>query len=273
MQDVEYDIAVVTVSTNKLDDACLSSLKRAMDASPLRIGFVLVDNGSTELDAYARATRHIPESVVLLRHANHGFGRSCNHGANEVAARYYFFLNPDTRIDDDTIFDRLHAFMQSHPRTGIVAPKIRYMDGETQETCRRFPLWYTPIAQRMSVLSEEHRQWHQAQFLMEDYDHESYRMVDWVQGSALMISGELFHELGGFDDRYFMYYEDVDLCRQCWTRGRPVYYLTDVELYHEYGKGSVAQGSVVRSLLSNRLLRAHIASWIKYTWKWKGQQL
>lgn len=273
MEREHFDIAVVTVSTNKLNEGCLSSLKVAMDNTDLKVGFVLVDNGSDQIDARALAKHYIPEAIVVLRHGNHGFGRSCNRGAQEVSADYYFFLNPDTRIDDASMLEELHAFMKAHPKVGIAAPRIRYMDGRIQETCRRFPSWHTPIVQRTSVAPRAFAEAHKKAFLMEDYDHDTRRLVDWVQGSAFLIDGKLFHEIGGFDDRFFMYYEDVDLCRQCWDRGRPVYYLPHVELYHEYGKGSAGKGGFVGDVLKNRLLRAHLASWIKYTLKWATHRL
>lgn len=270
---MRYDVAIITVSTNKLYEECLASVAKLRGESPLRTCFVLVDNGSTVFDAHTLAKRYIPDAITILRGANHGFGRSCNRGAREVEADYYFFLNPDTRTDDLAIVDRLAAFMRAHPKVGMVAPRIRYLDGKLQETCRRFPSWYAPIAQRTTIMPERLIDEHRRHFLMEDYSHDRRRMVDWVQGSALMIDGALFHTLGGFDDRFFMYYEDVDLCRRSWQLGRPVYYLPDVELYHAYGKESAAIKNAVEGFFTNHKTRVHILSWLKYTYKWLGQKV
>lgn len=87
-----------------------------------------------------------------------------------------------------------------------------------------------------------------------------------------MIDGKFFHELGGFDERYFMYYEDVDLCRTSWLAGRPVYYLPEAVLYHAYGKASAKGEGTIDKILHNRTTRIHIASWLKYTLKWLGQK-
>lgn len=268
-----FDIAIVTVSTNKLDEACLTSVKQLIEATPLRVCFVLVDNGSTVFDAHTRVKTHLPEATVILRNKNHGMGRSSNRGAAEVEANYYFFLNPDTCVKDVSLLTRLHAFMQSHPQVGIAAPKVLYMDGRLQETCRRFPSWYSPIAQRTSFLPKKLVESHRKEFLMEDFSHGRRRMVDWVQGSAFMIDGALFRKLGGFDDRFWMYYEDVDLCRRCWNEGRPVYYLPDVELFHAYGKESAKVDGVVTGIVKNHKARMHIVSWIKYTLKWMGEKV
>ncbi len=265
---MKYDIAIVTVSTNMLHEACLTSVRQLMDATPLKIAFVLVDNGSTKFNAHALAKSHLKEAHVILRNGNHGFGRSSNRGAREVEADYYFFLNPDTCIKDLTLLSRLHDFMKQHPKVGIAAPKILYMDGRVQETCRRFPSWFAPIAQRTKLLPKKLTEEHRKRFLMEDFGHNKRRMVDWVQGSAFMIEGELFHQLGGFDDRFWMYYEDVDLCRRSWNEGRPVYYLPDVEIYHAYGKESAKVEGIVSGIVKNNKARQHILSWMKYTLKW-----
>lgn len=267
------DIAIITVSTNQLSEDCLASVRKLIDSTPLKVGFVLVDNGSTAFSAHELAKRYVPEAVVILRDDNYGFGSSCNRGAREVDADYYFFLNPDTRIEDVNALSSLCAFMKKYPQVGIIAPKILYMDGSLQETCRRFPAWYTPIAQRTSILNQEKTNAHCADFLMKDFDHEKQRLVDWVQGSAFMIDAKLFHKINGFDKRYFMYYEDVDLCRNCWALGRPVYYLPNVIIYHTYGKESAAGDNTLDRVVHNPKTRVHIKSWIKYTLKWLGQQV
>jgi N-acetylglucosaminyl-diphospho-decaprenol L-rhamnosyltransferase len=269
------DVAIVTVSANKLHEECLISIQGLLEQTPLKVAFVLVDNGSTKFDAHSYVKAHVPSAIVILRDNNPGFGASCNRGAQELDADYYFFLNPDTRIDDVTLLDRLYDFLERYEQVGIVAPKIFYMDGRVQETCLRFHKWYTPIAQRTTFIDEKKALAHREYFLMKDFDHEKRRLVDWVQGSAFMIDGEMFRDLGGFDERYFMYFEDVDLCRQSWERGRPVYYLPEVVLYHAYAKDS-AKGDtkgIVNQILNNRQTRAHITSWIKYVLKWKLRRI
>lgn len=267
-----HDVAIVTVCTNRLDKDCLRSVERLRKATPLSTCFIVVDNGSTAFDAHAYVKSVAPDAVVLLRDGNYGFGSSCNLGAAEVRARHYFFLNPDTRIDDDAVLTRLHRFMTDDPSVGIVAPRLRYMDGKVQETCRRFPEWYTPIHQRLPFLSVGEATRHKAWFLMQDFDHDAIMPVDWAQGSALMVDGDLFRELGGFDERFWMYYEDVDLCRRSWERGRPVYYFPRAELFHAYGKESAKMKNIVQGLVANPKTRTHIASWVKYTMKWGGRR-
>lgn len=266
---MKYDIAIVTVSRDRLDRDCLESVARLMAASPLKIAFVVVDNASTAFRAHEYVTEIVPEAIVLLCDGNHGFGRSSNLGAAEVDANHYFFLNPDTRIDDAGVLEKMIDALKTFPKIGIVAPRIRYMDGRIQETIRRFPRMFTPLYQRIPQLFpaawvERHRQW----FMMDDFDHATARPVDWAQGSAIMVDGNLWRELGGFDERFWMYYEDIDLCRRAWLKGRAVYYIPEAELFHAYGKESAKMKNLIDGLLRNRVARQHILSWIKYVLKW-----
>jgi len=270
---MKYDAAIITVIKDSLDELCLSSIRSFLDSTDLKVAFVLVDNASQKFDAHALVKQILPEAIVILREKNYGFGHSCNRGATEVEADYYFFLNPDTAITNHVFLHQLIDFMKACPAAGIVAPRLLYPDGRIQETCRRFPYWYAPIAQRTSFLPVKKNRQHRHRFLMEDFDHARYRLVDWVQGSAFMIEGKLFHDLGGFDPRFFMYYEDVDLCRRCWEKGRPVYYVPTAEIQHSYRKESADGQGIFNSLLKNRMTRAHIFSWLKYSLKWLGKKI
>lgn len=264
-----YDIGIIMVSYNNILKECLPSVKRAMEASSLRIGFVLVDNGSQTFAPYVHVREHLPGAIVLLREKNYGFGHSCNRALQEIEAAYYLFLNPDTVLLDEDFFDRLYAFMKERPWAGILAPRIQHFSGELQETCRRFPAWYMPLIQRTFLARLGFGARYAHHFLMRNIAHDHVRLVDWVQGSAMFISGELCKELQGFDERYWMYFEDVDLCRRAWEKHRPVYYHPDIRIQHAHGKASATPGGYIRNLLWNRAFRAHVVSWIKYVWKWR----
>ena len=232
MQKEHVDIAVVMAVHNKLVESCLPSLRRAIQNTELNVQAVIIDNKSQEMDVQAQVMEQMPEATVILRNDNRGFGFASNRGVREIKAKYYFFLNPDTKIEDMEMFDTIYTFMERYPKVGIAAPLLKYHDGTVQATRRRFPRWFTPIVRRTKASNTKRGQAHAKEFLMEEVDPYKPRMIDWIQGSAFMIDGELFHEIGGFDERYFMYYEDVDLCRSCWERGRPVYHLPSAEVLH-----------------------------------------
>lgn len=268
------DVSIIMVSHNKIVDGCLASVRRAREVSNLATHFVLVDNASSAFDPHDLATREMGDAVVIRRHHNAGFGHSCNRGALEVPSDYYFFLNPDTLLVDEHILSSLHRRMQTEPRLGIIAPRVIHFSGEHQQTCRRFPRWYMPLVQRTQLGATGFGAHYADHFLMRDCDPRRPRMIDWAQGSALFISRALFEELGGFDPRFWMYFEDIDLCRRAWRLGRPVCYDPQVRLQHAYGKASAGDGAGhIQNLLWNRAARAHLASWLKYQWKWRGERV
>lgn len=266
-----YTFAIVTVSHNELNETYFLSLKRAIAATKERVQLIIVDNASTAYHANELTDRFFSsDATVILRNGDFGFGSSCNRGMQEVCAQYVLFLNPDTVIEDEYFFDRLKSFLDANPEAGVVAPRVHHFDGELQETCRRFPRWFMPIIQRTSFGKTQHGVRYADKFLMRDYDHKVTRMVDWVQGSALCISFPLLEELEGFDDRFWMYFEDIDLCRRVWNTGHPVYYFPGTFIRHAYGKASASQKNVVWNALTNAMAHAHIVSWLKYQWKWKS---
>jgi GT2 family glycosyltransferase len=114
--------------------------------------------------------------------------------------------------------------------------------------------------------AKKHLDW----FLMKDYDHKSIKEVDWLMGSALMVSRKAVEKVGLMDPHFFMYMEDVDWCRRFWENGYKVIYNPESKMFHYHGKGS-AKGGVLRSVLSNKLTWIHISSAIKYFWKYRGK--
>lgn len=267
------DIAVIMVGHNDLNGVCLESLAKAKQHTKLKVEIVICDNGSVKNIANELVDQYLPEAWCLLRHGDFGFGRSSVRGAAQVDTKYYFFLNPDTELIELDVFDRLYTYLETHPKVAIVAPKILYFDGRLQETCRRFPKLYSPLIQRSSLGQTEFGKRYAAEFAMRDFDHLTDKSVDWAQGSALFMRGDVWKRLGGFDDRFFMYFEDVDLCRRSRLLGYDVIYHPGVQIKHAYGKESAKITNHIKNIFMNEMARAHIVSWVKYSWKWKGRKL
>ena len=89
-------------------------------------------------------------------------------------------------------------------------------------------------------------------------------------GSAMFARKEALGEVGLFDERFWMYYEDIDWCLRMWEAGWPVYYLHDIVIMHAHGRGSAKVPGVMKALLKNKLARVHLSSWLKFMWKWRG---
>ena len=264
-------VCVVVVAFNHLDTDCLVSIGRALAQTKLTVDVVLVDNASTKINIREMAQQHLPQARVFVREKNCGFGDSCNFGARQSDADYYFFLNPDTALHEPDLFDRLYAYMQTHPEAAIASPKLLYPDGRLQENCKRFPAWYMPIVQRTALQRTGFGRRYADLFSMRDFDHATERAVDWVQGSAMFIRAQAFRALDGFDLRFFMYFEDIDLCRRAHKAGHRVMYLPDLSLLHVYAKESAKLPGIFQNIFRNKVARYHLKSWLRYEWKWKGK--
>lgn len=261
-------IAVIMVTHNDVSEDCLRSIAAARNATPyLDIRLVVADNASKQ-DTAQIVQRILPDATVLLRHDDHGYGRSCNRATQDIRADYYFILNPDTVLTQPDIFARLLASAEQHPEVGIIGPQIFYFDGRLQETCRRFPRWYMPLVQRSFLGRTAWGKRYADQFLMTDDPHTRVQHVDWIQGSAMFLRSDVWHLLGGFDDRYWLYFEDIDLCRRSLLAGMPVLYDPTIQLKHAHGKTSAKHRSMLMNLFLVKEARGHLISWIKYTWKW-----
>ena len=264
----DVDIAVIMVSHNDLSEACLTSLVEATKRTSHSVKLVVADNQSIKYHANEFVEPIVPDAIVLLRNEDFGYGRSCNRAAKELNAEYYFILNPDTVLSDPDILEKFYDYMNANPNVGIVAPKIYYLDGRLQETCRRFPAWFVPFVTRTGLQHKGFGKKYMEQFAMRDYDHETKRDVDWVQGSALFMDGDLWRTIDGFDDRYWLYFEDTDLCRRVHLAGKQIIYDPQTVIQHAHGKESATYSNIFLNLLKKKEARGHIISWLKYMWKW-----
>jgi GT2 family glycosyltransferase len=162
--------------------------------------------------------------------------------------------------------------MKENISVGMLGPKLLNFNGTLQDSCFRFYRPITIIYRRTFLGHFAFAKRHLDSFLMKDYNHMDIKEVDWLMGSAMMISRKALNDVGLMDSRYFMYFEDVDWCRRFWENGFKVVYYPIVSMHHYHGKGS-AKGGVVNSLLSSRLTWIHILSGIKYFKKFMGKPL
>lgn len=264
----EADVVIITVSWNGLTDAGLKSWAEAIAATRRAVRLVVVDNASPDYRAEELVWRHVPDAAIVLRNRNSGFGRSNNRGAAEVRGRHYLFLNPDTKLSDPTVIDRLCDHLDAHPECGLAAPQLVGDDGAAKETCRRFPAWYMPIVQRTDWGRTAWGRRYADRFLMVDYDRRAEQEVDWVQGSVMCLPAAVWDRLGGFDDRFWMYYEDIDLCRRVRQLGYRLTFLPQLSVVHTHRRESADIRNHLLNILKSRATRGHIASWLKYHLKW-----
>ena len=246
---------------------------RSVAAGPtgegLSFDVIVVDNASIDGSVEMLKSKY-PTVRVLPQSKNIGFGAAQNIGLGSAEAKYYFILNPDTFFPPgEKVIKKLFDFMEREKKIGIAGPKILYPDHTIQYSCYRFQSFWHPLYIRTALADKKGKKY-QRYFSMKDYDHQEIRPVDWLMGSALFVRGEALAAVGKFDERFWMYYEDNDLCRRFWEKGWGVYYFPMVSIEHAHSRSSAAVPGVLTALIKNRLARVHVTSWLKYMWKWRG---
>ncbi len=266
------DLSIVIANYKMKADIekCFASLFPDIAESGLSVEVVVVDNASDDgIDAWLKERYPTVRCIVLPE--NFGFGKAQNVGLKAVEAKYYFVLNPDTYFyQGGQTLRRLHHFMEQYPKIGLIGPKILYPDGSLQYSCYRFPTFWQPLFSRTKLGEKGRGKQTQDWTIMKDFDHNVTQPVDWVMGSAMVVRHSAMKEVGMFDERFWMYYEDTDWCHRMWDKGWPVYYVHDIMLEHVHGRRSAKVPGILRAVLKNKLVRVHIQSWLMYMWKWRG---
>ena len=241
-------ISVIMVQHNRADLTC------AAVASLYEHGLgdheiIVADNASTDESAEEVQNR-FPDIHLEKSKENIGFGAANNLAAGKARGDYLFFLNNDTFAQSDML-GPLEEYMRKHP-CGAAGTALANADGSLQYSTGRWP-----------TVSTEWKMKHQ---------HPLYEKgtssVDWVTGAALCVRAGLFREIGGFDQKYFMYFEDVDLCRRIANAGHEIHYVPSIQVIH-LGGGSQTeemrpeiQKEYRRSQLRYYALHASNAQWL-----------
>lgn len=259
------DVSVILVNYRSREKTrqCLLSLRKA-NFSGILYEIIIVDN-SEESDFDEAFQTNFPEATFIRSEKNRGMGGGNNLGAQKAKGNFFLILNPDTTVRSDAVHI-LFDFMKDREDIGIAGPKLLNPDGTLQYSCLRFPKVWTPILRRtfLGRLTPDHL----GRYLMTDFDHQNTSDVDWMLGSCLMIRADFYRRVGGFDERFFMYFEDIDLCRRAWREGLRVVYCPSAVVIHDHARGSAHSRWFIAPFTS-RLAREHIWSWIKYASKWK----
>ncbi len=261
------DVTFVTVYFNT-PDATRALLKSFENA---RFGFTheyyLIDNNPAARMGTVIQQDH-PWIQVILSPKNLGFGVGNNIGMQRARGRYVILVNPDLMIAPGEM-EQWIKWMDEHQDVGISGPRVLNPDGTDQHSCYRFHSLMTPLYRRTILGKTPWGKRALNQFLMTNMDRSQESDVDWVLGAAMCIRREVLERIGYFDPRFFMYFEDADLCHRAWEAGFRVTYTPAARFTHEYQHQSRTRH--VWDALTNKLARIHIASGIKFFLKHFGK--
>lgn len=194
---------------------------------------VIVVNNSEDDPGWEDLKGLYPKAQFIPNTTNVGFSKANNQAAKIARGEFFIFLNPDTSLSDQAI-NTMHRYFCSHSEVGAMGPKVTNPDGSLQYSCRRYPTLWTGLFNRYSLLSRLFPcNPFTSQYLMLDFDHNEILPVDWLSGCCLMVSRNVFEGIGGFDENYFLFNEDVDLCRRINEAGKKVIYFPKATINHQ----------------------------------------
>ena len=182
---------------------------------------------------------------------NEGFTKAVNQGVEIAGGEYIFILNPDTQLTEGSV-ERLMKKISSDNTIGLVAPQLRFPDGGIQYSCRRFPTFWNVLTEMMRLSRIFHRSRFFNSWKMGNFDHETELEVDQPAGAALMVKKDLLNGLGGLDERFPMFFSDVDLCKRIKDMGKKIVFCPDAVVTHRGGSTTLGRrpGLIASSHLS-----------------------
>lgn len=232
------DVVVVSYNTRELTLRCVDCLLASRN---VKIDVVVVDNGSS--DGTLEALAHLSPRVHMIPLTNNvGFGGANNIGLRRGCAPYVALINSDAFVEPDTLF-QLVEYMESHPRVGVVGPRILNEDGSVQKSCFHFPtpqrawlentgiVWLLDKLAPITNVLKRGAIW--------------VHPVEWLSGAALMVRREVIGDVGGFDERFFLYSEETDWQYRIRQSGWQILWVPEVQVVH-LGGGTGGGGGSVR---------------------------
>lgn len=247
------DIVIVNWNAGIQLRECIASIADAPLQEFTLEKVILVDNGSTDGSLEEVDSGDLP--LEIIRNSNNaGFARACNQGARRGSADAILFLNPDVRLFPSSLTLPMRFLNDAdNRRAGIVGIQLVAADGSVSQSCARFPN-LTTIVEQMLGLDRIFPEYFPGHF-MTDWDHRENRRVDQVMGAFFMVRRRLFELLHGFDERFFVYFEDMDFSLRAACLGYESWYLADAAAFHRgCGTSDTARAHRLMYFLRSRIL-------------------
>lgn len=230
---------------------------RSFLLSPLRLRLTVVDNSPSD-DLRKEITAIGAEYCFVGRNVGFAAGHNIGIRKHWMTSEYHLVLNPDVEFGPE-VLQTLYRFMQQNADVGLVVPRVLYPDGSEQHLCKLLPTPFDLVARRFGgTVARTLFQGKMDRYLLKGMDLSKPIVIPCLSGCFMLVRTSLFHSVGLFDERYFLYMEDFDFCRRIGEVSKTVFF-PDVAIYHEYKKGSYK---------SPLMLKHHAKSAWQYFWKW-----
>jgi len=235
---------------------------------PFEVEVIVVDNGSGDTSADVTAKEY-PQATFIGMPSNRGYSTGNNVGLRQATGDYVLILNPDTSVYPGAI-ENLIKYLEDHPKVGLVAPKLINPDGSTQLSGALFQSFWIPLWRRSWLGNMPGPKQQLQRFFIRNWDRTTSRPVGWALGACFMIRRQALQEVGLFDEKFFLYFEDVDYCRRMWEKNWEVHYVAEAEMIHYLSRTSAVNPGM--SGVLSYATRIHIRSWLRYTVKYFGKK-
>lgn len=262
---MKLSITIVNYNQKYFPRLCVEALKKSK--TDFDFETIVCDNNSKDESlVYLKKAAEKGDIKLVEPGKNLGYGSGNNFAAKEAKGKYILILNADIMVEPDTL-QKLVDYLEKHDDVGMIGPKLVYHSGEVQRSCRRHFRFFDLFVKRTFLKKIWPFKKRYENYLMEDFNHESTQTVDLITGAFMMMPKDVFDEVHGFDERYFLFMEDFDLCRKVQSAGYKVVYYPETKAIHYHKR--LSEGAFLR-LFFKKITWYHLASAIKYHWKWKG---
>lgn len=221
---MDLSIIIPSYNTKDLTVACVNSIKKSEPKLDYEI--VVVDNGSNDKTSEDLFGKFGNDILIITNKINKGFSKACNQGISRSTGKYKLLLNSDTLVQNNSI-DALMKFAISSKDAGVVGSQLLNKNKTIQPSCFAFP----------TITRAMKQYWFGKTGLFDKFYPKSQEPseVDAVVGASFLITPKALETVGYLDERYFMFFEDLDYCRRVWKKGLKVYYLPASKIIHYHG--------------------------------------
>lgn len=232
---------------------------------------IVVDNASKDNGA-KRLQEKFPGIRMISSKTNAGLSKAINWGVFNSNQRYILYLNNDILVQDANTIPMMVRYMSKNEETALLGPQLVNRDGSLQLSCFKFPTPAYITYRRTGLGKFPFAKKTIDRIMMKSVDKSTTQEVDWILGAAMMFKRDAFLDIGMMDERYFLYFEDVDLCRRFWEGGYKVIYFPKAKMIHYHLRESDAAVGVFKAL-RHKLTRKHILSGLRYFMKYSSSNM
>lgn len=258
MAQALIDVSFIIIEYHSLNDIikCVNSLSK--NCTGLKYEVIISSNSQYNIEKQKSLVKTYPEIIWSFNEKNGGFAYGMNRGIEKSRGDFIITQNPDTKFLNGKLLNAI-GLLKNNSSIGIIGPQIISEEGQIQDTCRPFLTPYI-ILKRYYYRKFKHKNL----ILEKTLDYTKTQYVDWVIGAFMIIPKNVLNTIGGFDEKYFMYVEDMDLCLRTWNAGFKVIYYPELQIEYEGDRKSTIHKIKYLPININKYTIMHIKNYFVF---------